>query len=649
MKTKQPIRASQPNETPQEASRKGSFLRYHLKAYRTLFRAMPDYFLSATLRSLFTAVSPLLTIFFSARILTELGGERRPEVLLHWVILTIAVLALTQFLHQLIQQWHSVSQALFPHRYSHLFSDQCANMDYPDIESGDSMRRLSQIEQFTNFMGNGLHKIQGQYVGLIESLTRILGSIVLSISLFTHRVPADRAESIWLNAPIVSVAVVLIFLGLTLLSSHFVTRSWEIWVKEKDRGTFVNRLFTYFGFFAIDPSRALDVRIYDQAPLFIKKMGENDTFLPGGFFHKLSRGKRGFYMWASAAMYKLVHLLVVFFVCIKAWAGAFGIGLVAQYIGAMGELATGMRSALWILGEMKYNVPFLEETFLFLDTPNRMYTGTLTTEKRSDRNFEIEFRDVSFRYPGTEDWALRHVSFRFHIGERLAVVGQNGSGKTTMIKLLCRLYDPDEGEILLNGIDIRKYKYDDYRALFAPVYQDFHLYDLPIGENVATVSKGHPDYDENLIRSCLEKVGFGDRLASLPKGIDTGVGHSLDKDGIKLSGGEAQKIAIARALYPNRTFLILDEPTAALDPITEYEIYTRLNDIVEDRTAVFISHRLSSCRFSDRVLVFDRGMLVQSGTHSELVNDASGKYHALWHAQAQYYTDEERTLLVEPV
>jgi ATP-binding cassette subfamily B protein len=227
---------------------------------------------------------------------------------------------------------------------------------------------------------------------------------------------------------------------------------------------------------------------------------------------------------------------------------------------------------------------------------------------------------------------------KFEIGKRLAVVGMNGSGKTTFIKLLCRLYDPTEGEILLNGIDIRKYNYREYMDIFSVVFQDFKLLSLKLGENVA----GKIDYDKELVVGCLEKAGFSDRLAEMKNGTDTYLYKDYDSEnGVDVSGGEAQKIAIARALYKDAPFIILDEPTAALDPIAEAEIYGKFDEIAGDKTAIYISHRLSSCKFCDEIAVFHEGAVIQQGTHASLVADESGKYYELWHAQAQYYSENE--------
>ena len=222
------------------------------------------------------------------------------------------------------------------------------------------------------------------------------------------------------------------------------------------------------------------------------------------------------------------------------------------------------------------------------------------------------------------------------MGKLIAVWGSPGSGKTTFIKLLCRLYDPQEGQILLNGIDIRKYRYDDYMNIFSVVFQDFQLICQPLGANVA----GSVEYDRERVRKALIDAGFGDRLASMEKGLDTMLYKDLSEDGVDVSGGEAQKIAIARALYKNAPFIILDEPTAALDPIAEAEIYSKFNDIAGDKTAIYISHRLSSCKFCDEIAVFQGGAVIQQGTHAELVADTTGKYHELWNAQAQYYTEK---------
>ena len=330
-----------------------------------------------------------------------------------------------------------------------------------------------------------------------------------------------------------------------------------------------------------------------------------------------------------------LQAVIYVFVCVYSLLGTFGIGSIVKYVGFIQAITDCITSYFTVFADIKYNTPFVEDYLAYFDIPQKMYQGSLTVEKRDDSEYYVEFRDVSFKYPGAETYALRHVNMKFKVGERLAVVGMNGSGKTTFIKLMCRLYDPTEGEILLNGVNIQKYNYDEYLALFSVVFQDFKLFSFSLGENVASSAM----YDADMVVSVLNQSGFGERLAIMPDGIKTALYKDFDKKGIEISGGEAQKIAFARALYKNAPFIILDEPTAALDPIAEYEIYSRFNEIVDDKTAIYISHRLSSCRFCDKIAVFDNGKIVQQGSHEELVKDQKGKYYELWHAQAQYYME----------
>lgn len=295
------------------------------------------------------------------------------------------------------------------------------------------------------------------------------------------------------------------------------------------------------------------------------------------------------------------------------------------YFTAVGNFTTWVTGILKGFGELHQFSLELSSVRGYIEAPEpfRMEGGK-TIEPDTSLPYTLELRDVSFRYPNTETWALRHVNMKFQVGSRLAVVGENGSGKTTFIKLLCRLYDPTQGEILLNGIDIRKYSYRQYIDLFSVVFQDFQLLAFPLGQNVAAAV----EVDKGRAARCLEMAGFGKRLAALPQGLETPLYKEFDESGVQVSGGEAQKIALARALYKDAPFVVLDEPTAALDPVAEMEVYENFDKIVGDKTAVYISHRLSSCRFCDDIAVFDHGHIVQQGSHDTLV-EAPGKYQEL--------------------
>jgi len=315
--------------------------------------------------------------------------------------------------------------------------------------------------------------------------------------------------------------------------------------------------------------------------------------------------------------------------------GTVTVGAIVQSVGAVTAFATAIGTLIMTLGQLFHNAAFLKPLREYWSLPDVLAKGTKPVTSEDGHDYQIEFRGVSFRYPGADEYALKDLNLKLNASQRLAVVGLNGSGKTTMIKLLCRFYDPTEGEILLNGVNIKEYDYEQYTSLFSAVFQDFHLFPFELGANVATEA----NYDKSRVADCLGSSGFTGRLHSLPDGLDTMLYQSYDEDGVQVSGGEAQKIALARALYKNAPFVILDEPTAALDPVAEYEVYSSFEQIIGGKTAVFISHRLSSCRFCHDIAVFDSGKLVQRGGHDMLLSDEDGLYSKLWYAQARHYVD----------
>lgn len=611
---------------------------YTRRAFSIWWETAPELFLSATVRRAADALTPYVPLYFTARLVNAIAGGGDGGTVWPTLWLLLLSTAAAGIVRAAAGCWdEGVRDSRLWPAWNRVFFQKLLAMDFCDVDDPKTQALLTQILQNDNWGEFGLSKVYSCYGKLVEAAFRVLGALALSVSLFTLPVPAG-GSLVWLNHP-GCLAGILALLAVTVAVSPLLQgRSQAYWYRAD--GTQGNRAFEFFTYAAIqDPHRGTDVRTYGQDGYIQKRAAEempNDAFGIKSQLAKDFRGRAGALAAASKAVDRAFTGTVYLFVGLKALGGAFGVGSVTQYVGALAGLAGGVSDALATVGKLRENAEFLKPVYQLLDTPNRMYQGSLTTEKRADRNYEIEFRDVGFQYPGTETWALRHVSMKFRVGGRLAVVGENGSGKTTFIKLLCRLYDPTEGVILLNGIDIRKYRYDDYLALFSVVFQDFKLLAQPLGANVAAAE----DYDRERAEECLVKAGFGARLSELPKGLDTCLYREFEDDGVEISGGEAQKIALARVLYQDAPFIVLDEPTAALDPEAEAEIYTRFNDIVEDKTAVYISHRLSSCRFCDEIAVFDQGRVVQQGTHDGLVG-AEGKYKSLWDAQAQYYQKSE--------
>ncbi len=250
-------------------------------------------------------------------------------------------------------------------------------------------------------------------------------------------------------------------------------------------------------------------------------------------------------------------------------------------------------------------------------------------------SYELTLENVTFRYPGTEKNLFENLNLTIRPGEKLAIVGLNGAGKTTLVKLLCGFYDPTEGRVLLNGIDIREFNRQEYYGLLSAVYQEFSLMDTTIAENIAVQTE---NIDENRVRDCLDKAGLMDFVDSLPQGLNSHVGRDVYLDGILFSGGQTQRLVLARALYKDGPILVLDEPTAALDPIAENDIYMKYNEMTTGKTSLFISHRLASTRFCDRIIFLADGKIAEEGTHSELLT-LDGEYAKLYEVQSRYYQE----------
>lgn len=608
-------------------------LQKNLWAFKLFYHQYPMMFWSTAISRILQSIIPYIGIYLAAQIINELSGARDVERLKKLVIITLVTMFLTGLLQSIVQRWNNACQGAFYFKRTKFYSDKMLDMDFSLMDEQHTHDLRSQITQNERWQGWGLTRIYWIFGDLINAGSKIVGAVVLTVSLFTFQVPEEGGKFVILNSPWFMLAIIVVLIMTTILSPLCSAKASSYWTKQAEDSKMGNRFFMFYGFMGMERARALDIRMYRQDKVCDYFWKNTDNFGPKSKIVKYAKGPMGIYIALGSVISIIFNGIVYVFVCAKAWAGAFGIGSVTQYVGAITALSDGIGSLIRNIGTLRSNAFFLRDAYEYMNLPNEMYQGSLTTEKRSDKKYEVEFRDVSFKYPSSDEYALRHVNVKLKVGKRLAVVGQNGSGKTTFIKLLCRLYDPTEGVILLNGIDIRKYDYKDYISLFSVVFQDFQLMSFPLGQNVAA----RHDYDRERVKECLREAGFGERLDKMENGLDTYLYQGFDEKGVDVSGGEAQKIALARALYKDAPFIILDEPTAALDPIAEYEVYMSFNDIIKDKTGIYISHRLSSCRFCDEIIVFNEGAIIQQGTHDELVGDDDGKYQELWNAQAQYY------------
>lgn len=497
------------------------------------------------------------------------------------------------------------------------------NISFSDLESDYAKEMRARILADRSW-GSGFFGVADKFCNLCNSGFELLGSVIMLVPL-AMQVSGGAA---------VKVAAALLFnIGLAAAGASVYAR----WYQKKESAAMnqmtqaeKNSRYWYMdegGSGAIGAQSLKDIFMYRAKGLIQKTVDTEREGVRKNIFGIAKINSAG---GLGTGIIQGI-LLCVSYYCVLALAiaGTITVGMVLRYAQAIFQACMSISAAIRLSGEFRTDVGRIASTLEYLNLESEKTKGDSLEETTKG---VIEFRNVSFRYPGTKELVLDHVSLKIEPSEKIAVVGKNGSGKTTLVKLLCRLYEPEEGEILWNGKNIREYDLREWQKIFAIVFQDYSLLSLTLGQNVAASEQ----YETERAKNVLQLAGFGERLNKLKKGLEAVVYPEYEQDGVSFSGGEEQKIAIARAIYKGGQICILDEPTAALDPVSESRVYESFDEIVKDKTAVYISHRLSSCKFSDRIFVLDNGKIAESGTHEALLSQ-NGLYAQLWQAQAQYY------------
>ena len=581
-------------------------------------------------------ISTFSGIFLASLIIDGVTDGKPAEYLLTAAAVVCGIELISVLIQVINNKNKQAHGTLYYRNVERMICKKVLDMDYSKIEDIETQNKLDNAKTYIYNSNTGIPALTGHLSAVMSGIVQIcLGFALAAPVLFVNSAAVTDIHSFLMSGW--GAAALLIFCGaleifqaaaLNPQAEKYMDQMYtdpKILQAERERSFY--RWHTTYNY-----RNGKEIRLYGEQQLIEKKfLTAHETVVDKILQTFFKTSEYTFIMNLCDLLSKLV---LYGFAIYRAVNGSMSAGDVIVFVMCFIRIQYAFESISDNLGSLLTKSQMWKQLFDFLDIPDEKYQGTIPTEKRDDNEYEFEFKHVWFKYPDSEEYTLKDINLKWRIGEKMALVGKNGCGKSTLVKLLCRLYDPTEGEITLNGIDIRKYKYEEYMELFSVVFQDSKLFSFSLAENVAADT----EYDAERVTDCVIRAGLGDRLKTMENGIETCLYKDFDENGVEISGGEAQKLCLARAIYKGSPFIVLDEPTAALDPISEYDIYTKFNGIVGTRTAIYISHRLSSCRFCDEITVMDNGRIAERGSHDELLSNG-GVYKELWTAQAEYYKD----------
>lgn len=591
-----------------------------------------DVLISMVLLSILTAIRPFVAVILTGMLVDAAYAGADITALLHYVAVGVGGIFLMAAAEGVLTMFFNRKLEYMQEIQAQPLNKKSMKMDYEYLEDSTVHEMRQKIERLGGWslaarILSCLNKILNAAVTVFMAVLVVVPMFVRS----SHSVSQGFVGSWLMSVLLLAIVLLLVFVEFRL-GRYYHGREADV---RKEMSGCEARSKYYLDILS-GCERQKDLRMCKQQRLYEREFDE----LTAGI--KATTDKMAHFVtlnvFSQQSVSALTGFLVYAFAGLLACAGIISVGGVVTYAASILKFTEAMGKLVYVMSWLGGNVVFAEDYMKYMALPQRKHEGCIPMEKRRDNRFSVEFDHVSFKYPGSDTYVIEDLSLKFEIGEKMAIVGRNGSGKTTFIKLLCRLYDVTDGCIRVNGIDIRKYDYAEYCDLFAVVFQDFQVFAFPLGENVAAgsmVDRARA-IDRGRVVDALDRAGLGERYRTLPDGLDTRIGKEFEENGVNFSGGEKQKIAIARAIYKDAPFVIMDEPTAALDPESECEVYAGFDKMVGNKTSIYISHRLASCRFCEDILVFDKGRVVQRGRHEEL-EQQEGLYRELWNAQAQYY------------
>jgi ATP-binding cassette subfamily B protein len=597
--------------------------------YSFVFSLAPFYFCISILSGLVSSLFPYISIYFSAKIIDSIIATNPVQTTLIYVYWLISLNMIVGTLKAGLADYRLAYQSKLQRELSEKITRKSMSLSYEDIENQETLRLIAAAKEGSNGSGD-LSDFVDALANAIEAFSNLVYAIVLLSGLFVASSPTTiDAWSSFLMVPY-SALIVFAPILLTLICSFpIVSKINSLSYKAMMENVEGNRHFSYFYNLCYDYQMGKDIRLYHMAPMIKKAQGDAKNTV-NSIWEKFSI-KFSFLQMIISFLYAIINFVAYAYLGLKAIYGLISVGTAVSLVATLVIFSNSISSLVQAIMQQSLSANYLQNYFLYLSLPSKLTYGKNIID--FSKPLSIEFSHVSFHYPNSKELSLDDVSYSIKPNEKLAIVGLNGAGKTTMMKLLCRFYEPTKGEILINGLPLNSYDKESSYRLYSIVFQDFKLFSYSIKENVAAGEEAN----EDKVIDCLKKVGVYSRVNSFNGGINTVIYNKNDDNGVEISGGEAQKIAFARALYKDSPLIILDEPTSALDPKSEADIYESLRDVTKGKTSVFISHRMSSTKFCDDIIVIDKGKIVEEGNHTSLLKIKDGLYKKMWDAQAQYY------------
>lgn len=570
-----------------------------------------SYIIYLFLASIIDGLTPLISVILPKLIIDEfLGDSSLQRVMMYVVVATVGVFVANTLSHYLHTEAFLVKGLIF-NEFDIMLGRKLANADFQYLEDPKFLDVKEKAYKFLYYDGRG-------FAGVIDNTFAIFGKCV------------SFASIVFIIATL-NIYVVVVFVLLVLVNSYFDAKYKKKNVEIDLAKTPFERKGYYLSQLLNDFSYGKEMRIGKMQDFILTKY-KRQIGQTHEFYKKAMMNSRKS-MAIGACTVLLQQIVSYGYLTYQVIRDSISVGDFMMYFNAINLFNSSMKDVMDNVVEIYRFSEYYESVEKYMNVPSTIMNSNENQIKEfSPNEMKIEFKDVSFKYPGQEGYAIKNFSHTFDINERTAIVGENGAGKTTIVKLITRLYDPTDGVITVNGVDIKDIDYNSYIQNFSAVFQDYKLFAFSIAENIAlseTQSKERID-------DILEEVDLKEKVDSLPKKELTQIYKLFDENGLEPSGGQGQRIAIARALYRDAKFIILDEPTAAVDPIYEARLMQQFNSLVDEKSALFITHRLSSVKFCNNIIVLENGEKKETGTHNELMQNNS-LYSKMYNLQADSY------------